>query len=355
MLLLTSGEGGGIMRRAIVLTTLLGAGVGAMVAQPRPEESMAGAAKALIGTLDEAQLKKIRWPFDSEERFNWHFIPRERQGLSFKDMSEPQRKAALELLRAGLGEKGYSKAETIRSLENVLRAIEGRAIRDPELYFFTIFGDPGSAAWGWRYEGHHISQNWTIVGGKAIATTPAFFGANPANVQDGPLKGTRALAAEEDLARSLVTSLTEEQRKIAITSEKAPNDILSFNSRKAAILENVGIAGSDLTTAQRGTLISLIEEHAAAQSPALVAARLARVKADGPGAVKFAWMGSVEKGIGNPHYYRIQGPSFLIEYDNTQNNANHHHIVWRDFTGDFGVDLLQEHYEQDPYHVALRQ
>jgi hypothetical protein len=343
------------MRRALVLTALLASGITAMVAQPRPEDSMASAAKTLLGALDEAQLKKIRWPFDSEERFNWHFIPRERQGLSFKDMREPQRMAAMALLRAGLGEKGYSKAETIRSLENVLRAIEGRAIRDPELYFFTIFGEPGSAAWGWRYEGHHISQNWTIVGGKAIATTPAFFGANPANVQDGPLKGTRALAAEEDLARSLVTSLTEEQRKTAITSEKAPNDILSFNSRKAAILENVGIAGSELTTEQRGVLISLIEEHAAAQAPALVAARLARVKADGPGAVKFAWMGSVVKGIGNPHYYRIQGPSFLIEYDNTQNNANHHHIVWRDFTGDFGVDLLQEHYEQDPHHAVQRQ
>ncbi len=342
------------MRRAIVLTTLLGAGVAAMVAQPRPESSMAATAKALVGTLDEAQLKKIRWPFDSEERFNWHFVPRERQGLSLKEMSEPQRKAAMALLRAGLGEKGYSKAETIRSLENVLRAIEGRAIRDPELYFFTIFGEPGGATWGWRYEGHHISQNWTIVDGKAIATTPAFFGANPANVQDGPLKGTRALAAEEDLARALVTSLTDEQRKNAITSDKAPADILTFNTRKAAILENVGIAGGELTTAQRGVLISLIEEHASAQSPALVAARLARVKADGPSAIRFAWMGTTEKGLGKPHYYRIQGPSFLIEYDNTQNNANHHHIVWRDFNGDFGVDLLQEHYEHDAYHVAQR-
>jgi hypothetical protein len=343
------------MRRAIVLTTLLGAGVAAMVAQPRPESSMAAAAKALVGTLDEAQLKKIRWPFDSEERFNWHFVPRERQGLSLKEMSEPQRKAAMALLRAGLGEKGYSKAETIRSLENVLRAIEGRAIRDPELYFFTIFGEPGGATWGWRYEGHHISQNWTIVDGKAIATTPAFFGANPADVQDGPLKGTRALAAEEDLARALVTSLTDDQRKTAITSAKAPADILTFNTRKAAILENVGIPGGELTTAQRGVLISLIEEHASAQSPALVAARLARVKADGPSAIRFAWMGTTEKGLGKPHYYRIQGPSFLIEYDNTQNNANHHHIVWRDFNGDFGVDLLQEHYEHDAYHVAQRQ
>jgi hypothetical protein len=343
------------MTRAIVLTALLAAGAAAMVAQPAPESSMAGAAKALMAALDEGQLKKIRWPFESEERFNWHFVPRERQGLSFKEMTEPQRKAALALLRAGLGEKGYSKAETIRSLENVLRAIEGRAIRDPELYFFTIFGDPGSSTWGWRYEGHHISQNWTIVGGKAIATTPAFFGANPADVQDGPLKGTRALAAEEDLARALVTGLTEDQRKSAITSDKAPADILTFNTRKAAILENVGLPASQMSSPQQGVLMSLIEEHASAQAPALVAARLARVRADGLAAIKFAWMGTTEKGIGKPHYYRIQGPSFLIEYDNTQNNANHHHIVWRDFAGDFGVDLLQQHYENDAYHAGARQ
>ncbi|MGH9311824.1 MAG: DUF3500 domain-containing protein [Vicinamibacterales bacterium] len=343
------------MKRAIVLTTLLVVGAAAMVAQPPPESSMAAAAKALMTTLDEAQLKKIRWPFESEERFNWHFVPRERQGLSFKEMTEPQRKAAMSLLRAGFGEKGYTKAETIRSLENVLRAIEGRAIRDPELYFFTIFGEPDSGTWGWRYEGHHISQNWTIVNGKAIATTPAFFGANPADVQDGPMKGTRALAAEEDLARALVTSLDEEQRKSAITSDKAPADILTFNTRKAAILENVGVAASQLSTKQQGVLMSLIEEHASAQSPALVAARLARVRADGLAAIKFAWLGTTEKGLGKPHYYRIQGPSFLIEYDNTQNNANHHHTVWRDFTGDFGVDLLQEHYEHDAYHVAQRQ
>jgi hypothetical protein len=342
------------MTRALVLVVLLAAAA-AMIAQPRPEASMAAAAKALMGTLDDAQVKKIRWPFDSEERFNWHFVPRERQGLSFKEMTEPQRKAAMSLLRAGLGEKGYSKAETIRSLENVLRAIEGRAIRDPELYFFTIFGDPAGGTWGWRYEGHHISQNWTIVDGKAIATTPAFFGANPAEVQDGPLKGTRALAAEEDLARALVTSLDEEQRKSAIAGEKAPPDILSFNSRKAAILENIGLAGSRMSSKQQGVLMSLIEEHASAQSPALVAARLARVRADGLPAIRFAWLGTTERGLGKPHYYRIQGPSFLIEYDNTQNNANHHHIVWRDFAGDFGVDLLQQHYEQDAYHVGQRQ
>ena len=223
------------MRRAIVLTTLLGAGVAAMVAQPAPESSMASAAKALVSMLDDGQVKKIRWPFDSEERFNWHFIPRDRQGLSFRDMTEPQRQAAMALLRAGLGEKGTRRPKRSGASRTCCAPSRDARSAIPSCTS-SIFGEPGSAAWGWRYEGHHISQNWTIVGGKAIATTPAFFGANPANVQDGPEGNARA-AAEEDLARSLVTSLTEEQRKTAITSEKAPNDILTFNSRKAAILE----------------------------------------------------------------------------------------------------------------------
>jgi hypothetical protein len=323
----------------------------AIVAQlPQPERDMADAAKALLSTLDADQLAKLRWPFDSEERFNWHFVPRARQGLPLKDMNDRQRRAAFALLEAGLSAKGYTKVEAIRSLEDILRAREGSAIRDRELYFFTIFGDPASGTWGWRYEGHHISQNWTIANRKAIATTPAFLGANPAHVPDGALAGTRPLGAEEDLARALLTSLAAEQRREAIVGSAAPRDILTSNARKAAILENSGLPGSSMTDAQQAMLMSLIEEHAASQAAGLAEARLARVRADGLARIRFAWMGAAQKGPGNGHYYRVQGPSFLIEYDNVQNGANHHHTVWRDFAGDFGMDLLAAHHAQDPEH-----
>lgn len=353
-------EGRRNVRRILLATLILTAGgVFVMARQRRPDAAMAGAAKALLGMLTQEQAAKIRWSFDSEERFNWHFVPRERKGLSFKDMTEPQRKAAFDLLRTGLSAKGFTKVETIRSLEVILRAVEKSARRDPELYFFTIFGEPGADTWGWRYEGHHVAQNWTIVDGKALATTPAFFGANPAEVlediQGAPPKGTRPLGAEEDLARALLDSLTEAQRQEAITADKAPQDIVTGNSRKAAIQDNTGLVAATMTAKQQALLMSLIEEHASSQPPELAALRLGRVKSDGLGAIRFAWMGSTQKGLGNGHYYRIQGKSFLIEYDNVQNNANHHHIVWRDFEGDFGDDVLAAHHAHDPDHQLQRQ
>jgi hypothetical protein len=327
-------------------------------AELQPETAMAAAAKALLASLDDAQRAKIRFAFADEERFNWHFIPRERQGLSLKAMTGAQRAAAFGLLKTGLSEKGYTKAETIRSLELILRALEKRDMRDPEMYFFTIFGEPGSGPWGWRYEGHHISQNWTIVGGKAVGTTPAFFGANPGRSVAAPSAATPApqstpvepLAAEQQKARDLLAALTAEQRTAAITSATAPADILTTNVRKAAIIDNTGLAASAMTRPQQTLLMALIEEYASAQSPALAAQRMERVRLDGMEKIRFAWLGSTEPGLG--HYYRVQGASFLIEYDNTQNNANHPHTVWRDFAGDFGVDLLAAHYAQDPHHRA---
>jgi hypothetical protein len=312
--------------------------------QTRPDAAMAAAAKSLIAAVGETPAKaKLMWAFDDAERFNWHFIPRERQGLPYKEMTDAQRAAAVALLKTGLSASGYAKAEAIRDLEDVLLAQSGSATRDRERYFFTIFGTPGSDRWAWRYEGHHAAQNWTIVGGKAIATTPQFFGANPAEVPDGPMKGTRALKGEADLAWALLGSLTDEQKKTAVTSEKAPPDIVTLNSRTAAIQENSGVAYSSLNDRQRAMLMSLVEEHAAAQSKELAAARMAKVKAD-TASIRFAWMGATALAPGAGHYYRIQGASFLIEYDNTQNRANHQHIVWRDFKGDFGDDLLAQHY-----------
>jgi hypothetical protein len=336
------------LKRVTAAALLCGGAVAIVVAQPQSaSQAMAKAAKALIASVDQTQAGKLRFPFASEERFNWHFIPRTRLGLPLKEMSDAQRTAAFALLRTGLSEKGYTKAETIRSFEDILRAVEkGRIVRDPEMYFFSIFGDPDEATWGWRYEGHHIAQNWTIAGGKAISTSPAFLGANPAEVREGPRTGTRPLGAEEDLARALVTALTPEQLKVAVVNPTAPNDIVTMNSRQAARLEHGGIAAGALTDKQRGLLMALIEEHAMVQSPALAQGRLAKVKAETPAGIQFAWLGSTDRV--KAHYYSIQGATFLIEYDNTQNNANHQHIVWRDFTGDFGnearTDVLLQHY-----------
>jgi len=323
---------------------------GLVVAQRHAAEpDMTAAARALLASLDADQRAKIRWSFDSEERFNWHFIPREREGLPLAAMNDRQRQAAFGLLRAGLSESGYRKVEAIRVLEGVLRDIEKSARRDPERYFFTIFGEPGAAAWGWRYEGHHVAQNWTIVGGKATATTPAFLGTNPAEVQAGPHEGLRVLPAEEDLARALVASLTPAQRTRAVTSETAPPDILSGNSRRAGVIDRTGLSAEGMTGEQRQRLMRLIEEHASVQAPGLADQRLARVRKEPLADLLFAWAGPTAKAPGNGHYYRVQGRTFLIEYDNTQNDANHQHVVWRDFAGDFGADLLAEHYTRAPH------
>ncbi|HEX7087596.1 MAG TPA: DUF3500 domain-containing protein [Vicinamibacterales bacterium] len=316
--------------------------------------ALADAVRSFLDTLDASQRARVQFPFDSEERFNWFYVPREREGLPLKRMSPAQQQAALRVVEAGLSQKGYSKAEAIRALEPVLAAIENNPVRrDPENYYLTVFGEPGAdATWGLRWEGHHLSLHWTIVQGKAIATTPQFFGSNPAEVRSGPKKGTRVLHAEEDLGRALVQALDEAQRKVAIVAPEAPSDILTTNERKAGILEQTGLAYKDMTAQQRGMLLALIEEYASAQPRKLAAERIRTIRDAGLDEVRFAWMGSIEKG--GLHYYRVQGPTFLIEYDCVQNEGNHIHAVWRDFDGDFGRDLLEEHYRNSPHHHGHR-
>ena len=342
------------MIRTVLLTlgALAATGGALPAAEPEPAPTMAKAADAFLAALDPAKRAKAGLPFNSEERLNWHFVPKDREGVAIKQMSAEERQAALTLLKSGLSARGFTKVDTIRRLEEVLFAIEGSRSRDPELYYFTVFGKPSDqGAWGWRYEGHHTSLNWTVVDGRLVATTPQFLGANPADVRDGPQKGTRALAAEEDLGRALVKSLSADQGTQAVLSKDAPRDILTGASREAAIQEDRGISYGKLTPEQQGLLLSLIQEYASAQTPAVAQARLARVKAGLP-AIRFAWMGGLDKGQG--HYYRIQGSTFLIEYDNTQNNANHIHCVWREFKGDWGRDLLTEHYRTAPHHARSR-
>lgn len=336
-----------LTRRDVVLgSTLAATAALADTASGRQRKpTMAHAAAALLAALDAEQKQKAQLPFNSEERFVWHYVPMERQGLRYKNMTSEQQKLAQTLLLLGLSKTGFRKIEAIRQLEYVLRDIEKGSgpTRDPDLYYFTIFGDPDpKGTWGWRYEGHHVSLHWTCLKGKIIASSPQFLGSNPAEVRSGPQKGTRVLAAEEDLGRALVKSLDAAQRKEAIVSAKAPGDILSAASRKAELLDDRGIPYRQLNKEQQGLLLTLLEEYANVQVQEIAQQRLEAVRKAGMDTIKFAWMGGIDKG--EPHYYRVQSATFLVEYDNTQNDANHIHTVWRDFKGDFGVDLLALHY-----------
>jgi hypothetical protein len=309
---------------------------------------MSAAADAFVSSLSAGQRAKATFAFEDEQRLDWHFIPRARKGIPFKELDSAQRLLGNALMSAGLGQRGLIRAATIMSLDAILRELEqGKGpVRDPELYFLSIFGDARSSnPWGWRVEGHHVALNFTLVEGRHIASTPAFFGANPAEVLQGARKGLRALAPEEDLARLLVKSLDDKERAQAVVSQSAPTDILSTNLRKAEPLKPAGLQTSKLGQKQQDILMTLLSEYASRHAPDIAAARLDRVRAGGLANIFFAWAGGFEKG--QPHYYRIQGPSFLVEYDNVQNNANHIHTVWRDFNSDFGADLLALHYKQD--------
>ena len=270
---------------------------------------MRDAATAFLATLDAGQKTAATFPFTSEERETWFFTPVPRKGLAYFSMTDAQRAAAVKLLKTGLSAKGFAKVEAIRSLESVLYDIEGDAgkkpfvggdghpHRYPERYLFTIFGTPSATEpWGWRFEGHHISQNWTVVSGSAIASSPQFFGSNPAEVRTGPKTGLRVLAAEEDLARTLLQSLDETQRKAAMVNAEAPRDIFTMNKKKPERLPDVGIAYSALTTGQQQALWKLIEEYAFAQTATLGQARIAAIKKDGVDTIKFAWMGVRRQG-----------------------------------------------------------
>jgi len=310
--------------------------------------TMARAAEALRNSLSAEQRAKASFTLEDEQRFDWHFIPRARKGIPFKELDPAQRLLASALVSSGLSPQGFTKASTVMSLEAVLREIEqGKGpVRDPELYYVSLFGDLGTnKPWGWRVEGHHLSLNFTIADGRSAAATPAFFGANPAEVLYGPRKGLRTLAAEEDHARALVKSLDDKQRAQAVVAQSAPADILSTNSRKAQPLKPAGLQTSKLGGKQQEMLMALLREYATRHSGDFATARLDRVRSDGLANIYFAWAGGFDKG--QAHYYRIQGSSFLVEYDNIQNNANHIHSVWRDFNGDFGLDLLGAHYQKD--------
>ena len=314
---------------------------------PAPEYEFADmltAADAFLASLSAAQRSKALFVFEDGERLNWHFVPRARRGLPLKEMSAQQRGLARGILRAGLSRRGYLTASTIIDLELVLREMgESATFRDPELYYFSVFGTPSrTAPWGFRAEGHHLSLNFTLVRDTLIATAPAFFGANPAEVRSGARRGLRALADEEDIGRELVMSLDERQRPRALISADAPRDIVTGNAARVDPLSPIGIRVTELRPEQAAILVRLLDVYLGRRAAPIAARRRAALERTDFDKVAFAWAGSTRRG--EAHYYRIQGPSFLVEYDNTQNDANHIHTVWRDFDGDFGRDLLREHY-----------
>lgn len=315
---------------------------------------MAEAASAFMSSLPAEQRSKAAFPFDSPDRLKWHYLPPEmfaRAGVVLRDLSPEQRAGARRLLETGLSQRGLLAVDAIMELENVIRELEQgqRFARDALEYYVSVFGTPDAhGSWGWRFEGHHLSLHFTIVAGHITVSTPTFMGTNPAELREGPNKGQRPLGALEDHARALARSLTESQRAIGVIAEVAPAEIVTTNSHPIEPLKPAGILASALNSDQQEMLKALIESHASPMATEIAAERLARVYDAGFEKIGFAWAGSMEPG--QPHYYRVQGPSFLIEYDNTQNNANHVHAVWRDFGGDFGDDLLREHYRTDAAH-----
>ncbi len=323
-------------------------------AADRSPANMADAATKFLATLSPEQKKTATFAFDSAEREHWGFVPSEmfpRNGLTIGAMNEAQRKAAHDLLRAGLSQKGYMTATAIMELETILNELENppgaappqRPLeRNPVKYYVSVFGTPGNKeTWGWRVEGHHISLNFAIAHGQMVSTAPQFFGSNPAEVRNGPKKGLRVLGHQEDPARELVMALDATQRAKAIINTAAPNDIVTRNEVTISPLEPTGISVADLQPKQREILMRVIDAYTSAMAPDLAADRMAALKKGGLDNISFAWAGELERGM--KHYYRVQGPTFLIEFDTPQSNGNHVHSVWRDFKGDFGRDLLREH------------
>ncbi len=315
------------------------------------EDGVAGAAATFLALLDDDARGQATYDLGHEEQFNWNFTPVSRNGLPLKDMTLEQRNATHDLLQTTLSSQGYHKANAIIELERILGVIEGRPERrDPEGYFVTIFGTPTEGGpWAWRFEGHHLSLNFSSPSNELTVTGPAFMGANPARVESGPKAGWRPLGREEDLARGLVASLSGEQLDAAMIADEAPRDIITGNDRAARLDAFEGIAASALSAEQRDMLYGVIAEYVGNMEAASAHAWMSRIRDEiSPDDLYFAWAGPIEPGAG--HYYRVHAASFLIEYDNTQGNANHVHSVWRDLENDFGGDALARHYEEGHPH-----
>lgn len=336
---------------APLLVLLLVAAIRAEAPDTRPvATAMAAAANDFLASLSADEKAQAVRAYDDPARLDWHNIPKDqRKGLQYREMTPAQRELCHALLKSALSDVGYEKGTRIMSLESNLREGErgqqGTPFRDPERYFLTIFGTPGDQGnWGWSFEGHHFSLNFAVHDGQVISDSPSFWGANPATVHvfitGGPEVGTRTLANEEQLGFDLLHSLDAAQLKKAVIADKAPDDYRAAGQPQPPHTAPEGIAVADLTEAQQKTLWSLLVTYSGHLEDRLATTRLADIKDHDLNRVHFAWWGSQEPGVG--HYYRIQGPTFVLELVNIQsdpagNKANHIHSVWRSLEGDFGV------------------
>lgn len=303
---------------------------------------MSAAATAFLSALSDEQRQLATFGFDDPERLNWHFIPRERQGMGLWDLDGKALSAAEAFVATGLTAAGYAKTLEVRSLEEVLYLFEGgdeaerRLKRHPHRYYISIFGNPaGDAAWGWRFEGHHLSLNYTVKQGEILSSTPEFFGANPGVIDAGPGRQLRVLGRREELARSILKAASADQRDQILISSEAPRDIRAAGAPQAASGQPDGVAFSDMSTEQQTLLKELISEYLAAMPASVTRQRLKEIGDAGMDHIHFAWWGGAE--LNEPHHYVVQGPTFIIEYNNTQNQANHVHSIWRNLNGDFNL------------------
>ena len=311
---------------------------------------MAEAISRFLPDLDSEQRERVAFDFDWDERLDWHYIPKPREGVPRGQMTAEQLAAADALMASGLSQMGYDKAQAIVRHEAILRRVEEREgisqhVRETGRYFFSIFGTPGDDdPWGWRVEGHHLSVNYTVSEGRVVSATPSFFGANPAEVKDGAEKGLRILKDEEDMGRALFLGLDDEQQRSATVFSDAPADIITGADRKVDVGDPTGLPAAAMNGHQRESLMALLRLYVERVPADVAGEALDKIESAGIDQVRFGWAGGAERGQG--HYYRVQGPGFLLEYDNTQNGANHIHAVWRDVDGDFGYDALADHYHQ---------
>lgn len=314
-------------------------------------DAMGRAAGAFLAALDASAQKRASFAFMDAERLNWHYVPRRRQGVPFKDMPAAARAAAHELLKSALSPGGYTKATSVIRLEEVLRQLETFGFfRDPENYYVAIFGAPASAVpWGWRLEGHHLSLNFTLVPGRPVAVTPAFMGANPATVPRGPLQGLRTLEQEQDLGLALARAVGPALLARLVIAPESLGDIVSGPGRTDSLRAPAGLALGEIAAGQRELAMRLLETYARNMRTDIADHELRAAREAGIERIHFAWAGPIDPA--RPHYYRLHGPTVLIEYDNTQNDANHIHTVWHDPRNGFGADLLRAHYASGHHHA----
>jgi hypothetical protein len=333
--------------KAVILLMACSAYAHTIKSQPSISGQALEAVRALTATLTEEEKKEVFYDFQHQGRTEWTYLPVQRKGLMFRNMSPRQREQVKDLLQVVLSAQGLQKLQDIMALEAVLKRLENRDAgddyRDPERYYLSIFGNPSAEEpWFFRFEGHHISINVTVTSDQ-VSVLPNFFGANPAVVPSGEKKGLQVLREEEEMARTLLAALDEEQARTAIISDHAPDDIVTRTESKITLQDAEGISMSALRKGQQELLQRLIHLYLERMDASIAEPRKKELQEAGWENIHFAWAGSTEKG--KRHYYKIQGPTMLIEYDNTQNDANHVHTVWRDAHNDFGYDILSDHYK----------